>query len=422
MKIDKKTLDKCKIFSMLSGAKEHISFHTPGHKYGKWDITELSFSDNLSSPTGVLKEAESDIARELNAYESFISTDGSTMGVLSMIYASGAKKLVFPRNSHKSVYNACKLLSIEQVIVENELFDGIPAPVSAEKIISVADGADAIAVTYPDYYGNLCDLQALRAYCDERDIPLLVDGAHGSMFKGTPLHASEYADMWVDGIHKNLPCPTQGAVVSCRDEKYAEKLREAVDIFRTTSPNYLLMCGIEYGVKSARNEKTEELAEKLKADTNAYKNGDWTKAVYAFGKNAFEAKKFFESKGVYPEFCDGDNVMFYFSSCTTKRELKKLRKLLKKCYKKYPFVRRDTEEELRLSIGKQIEEIPLLSSEGRICAYSCGLFPPCVPLVSVGEEITASAIEKLSAAENTYGLLSLFENESEAKYIKVFKD
>jgi arginine/lysine/ornithine decarboxylase len=30
--------------------KKHFSFHTPGHKIGAWDITELSFSDNLISP------------------------------------------------------------------------------------------------------------------------------------------------------------------------------------------------------------------------------------------------------------------------------------------------------------------------------------------------------------------------------------
>lgn len=45
----KETLKKCRIYGMLKENKRHVSFHTPGHKYGKWDITELSYSDNLSN-------------------------------------------------------------------------------------------------------------------------------------------------------------------------------------------------------------------------------------------------------------------------------------------------------------------------------------------------------------------------------------
>ena len=60
---DKKTLKTCRIFSMLSthARGKHLSFHTPGHKVGRWDITELSFSDNLASPTGCIALAEREI-------------------------------------------------------------------------------------------------------------------------------------------------------------------------------------------------------------------------------------------------------------------------------------------------------------------------------------------------------------------------
>ncbi|MBQ5929391.1 MAG: hypothetical protein IIX02_01225 [Clostridia bacterium] len=56
---DKAVLKNCKIYQMLSShAKgKHVSFHTPGHKVGKWDITELFYSDNLSSPQGCIAEA-----------------------------------------------------------------------------------------------------------------------------------------------------------------------------------------------------------------------------------------------------------------------------------------------------------------------------------------------------------------------------
>ena len=87
--LDKKTAKGCKIYTMLKQAtrKDRYSFHTPGHKISGWDITELSYSDNLSSPRGCILQAERDIAKILHAHRSFILTDGSTCGVFSMLQA-----------------------------------------------------------------------------------------------------------------------------------------------------------------------------------------------------------------------------------------------------------------------------------------------------------------------------------------------
>lgn len=422
MKIDKKVLKECKIYQMLSRSKQHVSFHTPGHKVGKWDITELSFSDNLSSPTGVLRRAEEDLAKELGAKRSFFSVDGSTMGVFAMIYASGACSVLLARSSHKSAFNACYIMGKRTIILENDVKNHVPQPLPPERIAAHIDGAEAVLITYPDYYGNLSDLKKIKELCAEKNIPLLIDGAHGAMFKGTSLHASRYADLWVDGVHKNLPCFTQGAVVSA-NEQYADALAEGVDIFRTTSPNYLLMASIEYGVKSRLNEKIQKRAEEFKKKTGAYSNGDWTKAVYFFGKNAFAAQKYFEKRGIYPEFCDGDNIMFYFSRETTGKELKILARALKRAKKKFPPEPRFTKETLKQT-GRsfEIEEVPLLGSEGRFCAVGCGLFPPCSLLIAAGEEITADAVEKLESAENTFGLTVTDDGNEKEKFIKVFKE
>ncbi len=86
---DEKTLDTCRIFRMLEEHKrKHISFHTPGHKCTEYDLTELSFSDNLASPVGCIAQAQKDIAEILGAAASFILTDGSTSGVYAMLHAA----------------------------------------------------------------------------------------------------------------------------------------------------------------------------------------------------------------------------------------------------------------------------------------------------------------------------------------------
>lgn len=398
---DKKTLKACRIYQMLRHAKKHTSFHTPGHKIGKWDITELSFSDNLSSPTGVIKAAEEDIAKILSAYKSFILTDGSTSGILSMVKACGAKCILIPRDSHKSVYNAVALMGVELKIINNRSVGGISLPPTEKDIEENILGCGAVLLTYPDYYGNLAPLKKIKEICVKAGAALLIDGAHGAMFKGTKKHCGEYADMWVDGAHKNLPCLTQGAAVSCKTAEFAEGLARAVDIFRTTSPNYILMASVEYAFKYPRDKKIEEAAEKFKEEAGAYKNGDWSKAVFHFGKNAANIEKYLEGRGIYSEFCDGENIMFYFSHCTTARELSALKRALK------GFAAEPLPEAVNAvteRAGGESEYVPLTESEGRICALAAGIFPPCVPLVTDGEKITRAHIEKLCSAANTFGL------------------
>ncbi|MBQ9081228.1 MAG: aminotransferase class I/II-fold pyridoxal phosphate-dependent enzyme, partial [Clostridia bacterium] len=327
---DKRYTADCRIYNMLNAAPTHLSFHTPGHKRGKWDITELSFSDNLSNPTGVLKEAQTDIARILGAQKSFILTDGSTSGVLSMLYASGVKKLVFAACSHKSVYNGCKLLKIEKVVLQNRYAYSLLQQPTAEEIERALkeSNADGVLITSPDYYGNVADLKGIRAVCEKYGACLLCDGAHGGHLHGTPLYAGVYCDFWVDGVHKSLPALTQGAIVSAKSQTGAQRLAEGVDIFRTTSPNYLIMASVEYAVKYPKKQSVIKAAQKLKKDLGAYENADWTKVVLCYGKNAKNVHTYLENQGVYPEFCDGENIMFYLSSATKLTEIKRLKELL----------------------------------------------------------------------------------------------
>jgi len=392
-RLKRKTLKDCRIYSMLLSAskKRHVSFHTPGHKIGKFDLTELSFSDNLASPNGVIKEAQKDIARILGAHASFILTDGSTSGVLSMLYAareSGARSIAVSARSHKSVFNGCKLLGLKM----------LPAQSSE---------ADAWFLTSPDYYGEIPDLSKIAKSCREQGKLLLIDGAHGGhLHFDRELYAGTYADLWVDGVHKSLPAYTQGAVVSARTAELSEKLGAGVDIFRTTSPSYPIMASVEYAVKYPRNERLEEKVAQLFAEYSDRLSfrGDWTKVCVAVGSRAFEIQKELEAKGIYPEFCDGENILFYLSPATRNGQFKTLKKILK-------TITSNVQEEQKISpapllFGKDGERewVKVENSVGRICAEPFGLFPPCLPLFVKGEKITAEKIERLQKATHTFGL------------------
>lgn len=407
-------LADCKIYQMLLShtKKPHLSFHTPGHKVGEWDITELSFSDNLSTPHGCILEAEQDIAKILGAHKSFILTDGSTAGVLSLLYAAkllGVKTVAVCETSHKSVFNGCAALGITPLVYPCEYHEKIPyIPTMYElkqKYSGIFQQADALFFTSPDYYGNVVDFAEIEQYCKETGKLLIVDGAHGGhLHFDKTNYAGAYADLWVDGVHKSLPALTQGAVVSAKSEKCATALAAAVDIFRTTSPSYPIMASVEYAVKYPRNQALEQAARTLQQHPRIYTNKDWTKICALFGDHAFAVEKLLESEGIFAEFCDGNVLTFYLSPATDLQDFERLNATLVSLFEQYPL--QSTPEKLAVISDKktEIEWVCLDEAKGRICAGLCGLFPPCTPLFRLGEVITKEKLERLKNANNTFGL------------------
>lgn len=383
--------------------RRHVSFHTPGHKNGKWDITELAYSDNLSCPRCCILTAERDIARILGARASFILTDGSTCGVLSMLYAAkraGVKTVAVKRDTHKSFWNGCATLGLTPVVYADKDLE------------TTIQSVDAIFITSPDYYGKVAPLRDIRRLRDKHGKLLLIDGAHGGhLHFDKALYAGAYADMWVDGVHKSLPALTQGAIVSARTEKCADLLRESVAVFRTTSPSYPIMASVEYAVKYPENKVLPMLVRDL---ANAYPKrvqvkDDWTKVCVRVGVRAFEAQPALEKRGVYPEFCDGENVCFYLSPATTKRAFRVLKRSVAWLCNTFALGEEKRVQSVHTPLvdmeNGETEWVNLENAVGKICAADCGLFPPCTPLIGKGERILDEHVRLLKAAPNVYGLV-----------------
>ena len=401
------------ITDMLRAQGRHISFHTPGHKRRGTDITELSYSDDLSDPKGVLALAEADAARILGADRSFFLTDGSTCGVYAMLYAlraEGVRRIAVPAYAHRSVANACEVLGLSPVLIAQDAAAGIPRQPTAEAVEAALRGADALLLTSPDYYGFFPDLAAARALCTAAGKPLLLDGAHGSHLHGEALHASRFADMWVDGVHKSLPAMTQGAVVSAKGA-WAAPLAAGAAHFRTSSPSYPILASIEYALKFPKNARLERLAAWAKQQLGALPNDDWTKIVLPFGECADAAQRFLERRGVYAEFSDGNVLLCYLSPANKAREVKKLVRLLR------DFPRGEMRFAAQTSdmAGGNVVLLPPEAAVGKVCARACGMVPPCIPLLLAGNVVTADAAARLARARHTFGLtdgkISVFAGE-----------
>lgn len=436
------------IYSRLNnyeGAKKY--FHVPGHKargefakkfpVAKLDVTELPYSDNLLAPDEVIARAQNDIAKILGAKKSYITTDGSSSGVLAMLYCAAQRgnKIIVMRNSHRSVWNGCRLFGLEPLVVQGEEVNGVLLPPDVnlvEKLIISDRNIAGFLATSPDYYGDVLPLELYADVTKKYNRLLLVDGAHGAHLAfgdkngSRGLYAGEYADMWVDGAHKTLPALTQGAIVNVNNESILPYAETAMSIFRTTSPSYPIMASVEFGVKYLANHPdrlaqtiaaVEEFKNSVAADFTIRRTNDWTKLAIDFkpmGISPDEVAKRLEKKGIYPEFSDGRYILFYLSPMTREEDLKLLNKQLIKILdgKKLSGTYRDRPPmpagertySFQYALKKESELIPLEKAVGRMCAESAGITPPCIPVVVTGEMITAQAVAVLQKAAHNFGI------------------
>ena len=175
-----------------------VRLHMPGHKGSaefsatfpgaELDITELSFSGCLTSGEGIVAEAEIAIAEILGARRSHMVTDGSSASILAMLYALSKRgnKVIIPRNSHKSVYNALKLFNLSPLFLECEEREGIvhQRVESAEDMLA-EEGVSGLLLVSPDYFGQVPKLALARELTERYGKILAVDGAHGGHLKFT---------------------------------------------------------------------------------------------------------------------------------------------------------------------------------------------------------------------------------------------
>lgn len=422
-------------------SKANRAFHMPGHKgrgefaklfpVAALDVTELSWSDNLACPSGVIAAAQEDIARILGAGRSYILTDGSTSGVLTMLFAAARRgsKIITPRNCHQSVYNACKISGLEPVIVQGAYKEGVMLPPDPAEISQIVVNDPTVAgmiVTSPDYYGNIAPLGEYAKILRDNGRILLVDGAHGAHLAfshGKEGYAGKFADAWVDGAHKSLFTLTQGAILNVNKKSLLPDIEEGLGIFRTTSPSYPVMASVEYGVKYLANNpetyiKALKAAEHFIKDSQfkIYPSDDRLKLAVdlaPLGISADRAAEELEKRGIYCEFSDGRYVLFYLSPATTEGDLNLLKKSLKAVTGNKKLVksfrpRADIPPAPRTysflyALKKPAEWVPLEEAIGRMCAKSAGFIPPCIPVVIEGEIITDRAVRALKSGK-TFGL------------------
>ncbi|QCT00742.1 Orn/Lys/Arg decarboxylase major region [Paenibacillus algicola] len=254
--------------------KGRASFHVPGHKNGKAymgvtgadllmdvlsvDVTEITGTDDLHQPDGVILEAQRLAADCFGAEESFFLVGGSTVGNLAMILTVCAQPgdlILVQRNVHKSVLNGLMLAGAQAVFLDPEVDAGsglaiAPSLAAGSAALSAYPKAKGVLLTMPNYYGMGTDLTAWSELCHAAGIPLLVDEAHGAHYgqhPDLPRHAlSCGADVVVQSTHKMLAAMTMGAMLHVQGPRLDRALlRQRLAMVQSSSPSYPVMGSLD---------------------------------------------------------------------------------------------------------------------------------------------------------------------------------
>jgi arginine/lysine/ornithine decarboxylase len=439
--------------------RRFCSFHTPGHKgrqeffigsdFLSFDLTELPGLDRLHSPSGIIDEAQKRAAEIFGAEETFFLINGGTVGNQAMFLAledAAAKRVVVERSSHRSVMSALVLSGLRPEYVMPTIHPdfNLALGYDVEKQQVPWQEISACHFTYPSYYGTTFELNRL---IDERsclgfNTPILVDQAHGSHYLGPLFPPSALklgADLVLHSSHKTLSALTQSAMLHVQGHRVSRtRLRQSLELLQSSSPSYLLLTSLEragefaldFGRWECLREELEVLHQKVgkifrilsQKDVGTYGINmvDWSKILIntlPLGVPAPRCVEYLrECYGIEPELWDEGNILFMLGIGNTPEDIRRLTKGLESLVS---FARSIGVSELKKQVGNDRfiipslphlvlsprdaffahkRQIPLKESLGQIVGETISPYPPGIPVIVMGEQMTFEVLGRLLTA------------------------
>lgn len=463
--------EKAPLFAAVKAYKEQkpAYFCIPGHRFargiaGEWtedvgpeifgyDLTEAHGLDDLHAPEGAILEAQKLAAELYGAQKSWFLVNGTTCGNEAMMLASlrPGDKVLLPRNAHKSMLmglilsGAVPVWMMPEYIPQLQLWGGIK-PDTVRKRLDEESDIRAVALVSPNYYGMLSDVQSIADICHSRDIPLLVDEAHGghlyfsdALPKGA-LHCG--ADLCVQSWHKVTGSLTQSSVLHLKSSLVEEgRVDEALKLVQSTSPSYLLMTSLDLARRELYRNGRKNLNDLQQMAHNTRKKlkdipkiacpgkeleGQYgifaldesrlTMDISALPLTAQEfSDRLFDGFGVDLELAEGVTALAVLTPANTEEDVNRLlcgvRKLASVCSKRKEYGEPQSKDAIafRTVLPQMIltprdawfaekEKISWDQAVDLIAGEAIIPYPPGIPLICPGEKITLeiwNQIEKL---------------------------
>lgn len=429
--------------SLVSLVKTNpLRMHMPGHKgIGEGlfsDITSIDFTEieptgNLYTGEGAISDAEALCAQYAGANSALFFTCGSTQGIYTMLAEAVGMggELILERGCHKSVYNAMALLDITPHYIyappiPGTSLAGAVTPEQVENALCRYPGAKAVFLTSPTYYGVVTDLAPIADLCHRFHTYLLVDQAHGAHFPSVGLSSApeQGADLSVVSTHKTWTAMGSSSVLYVGSNAFDRlHLKKTSSLFGTTSPSYPILASIDYArARLEGNDSdayrrcadlTEAFREKINRDTpfRALTSSDdlmldpCRLTIDTRGLPGHQADELLQRQNIYVEMSDEQYIVLIL---TCRDDESSFVRLWNGIVSLIPHCNHQTKPEIpdlppkpeiRCSIraarfGRQ-ETIPLKSAAGRIAADIIAPYPPGIPILAPGEEISQKHIAYL---------------------------
>ena len=409
------------------------------------DVNSMKPLDNLCHPVSVIADAEQLAAEAFGAAHAFLMVGGTTSAVQSMVLTAvkRGEKIILPRNVHRSAMGAMVLGGAVPVYV-NPAGDkrlGIPLGMRVEDVrraIKENPDAKAVFVNNPTYYGICSDLRSIVKLAHEHGMLCLADEAHGTHFyfgENMPVSAmAAGADMAAVSMHKSGGSLTQSSILLTGPGMSAGYVRQIINLTQTTSGSYLLLSSLDISRRNLALRGREafkqvvELAEYARTEINriggyyAYSkelvNGD---SIYDFdvtklsihtrdiGLAGIEVYDLLRDEfDIQAEFGDLGNILAYLSIGDRQREVERLVSALAEIKRRFsrdkstlmdfdyidPIVAMSPQE----AFYGEKESLPIRETAGRVCSEFVMCYPPGIPILTPGEQITEEIIDYIAYA------------------------
>lgn len=419
------------------------------------DLPELPELDNLFAPESVIQAAQELAAQTFGADRSWFLVNGSTCGIIAAILATchPGDKVLLPRNVHQSAISGLILSGAVPIFLQPEydsaldIAHSIPPHTIASALKNHPD-AKAVLIVYPTYYGVCGDIRAIADLTHAAGISLLVDEAHGAHFAfhpDLPLSAlAAGADLTIQSTHKTLSAFTQASMLHVQGDRIdLDRVSQALQLVQSTSPNYLLLASLDAARDQMATqgkelmERTLQLAKQVRsrleaiprlkvlsphqATTPGFFALDPTRltvTVSQLGVDGFTADELLHQQfGVTAEFPSFQHLTFILSLGNTQTDLDRLvlafQNLTQRSLETHPlplpcapFPIPNSRLSPRDAFFSRTETVSISQAVDRISAELICPYPPGIPLLLPGEQITQAAIDMLQQVQQAGGFMS----------------
>ncbi|MFD2924954.1 aminotransferase class I/II-fold pyridoxal phosphate-dependent enzyme [Halobacillus naozhouensis] len=414
----------------------------------KIDTTESVGIDGLHHPTNFIAEAQALAADAFGADHTFFLVGGSTAGNIgaALTLCSPGDKIIVQRNMHKSVFHGLMVAGAQPIFIAPSIEPTTKvAKVSdlsfIEKALKDNPDVKGVWITNPNYYGMSQDITSLAKACHQAGVPLVVDEAHGPHFgqaaEVPPSALSQGADIVVQSTHKMLTAMTMASMLHVKGNLVSrERLGQVLGMIQSTSPSYPLLASLDLARRYLVTKGRTQIKETVKrledrrialdselqtlsiwGGSQEVDNRDPLKWIIS-GKtgvvSGFQLLDMFYELGCTAEICDPRNVGFLFSLDEREEDIEKVVRKIKEMDEKLQtmsaaeqsppsdmvlFEKEGTLYKPALSLHeafhKPRKRATLQEAIGAICGEMVLPYPPGIPLLTPGEQITTDHVKTI---------------------------